>query len=177
MTKTIDEPREPGLEERVLAALDRFRPRLRSLLFRYRIPWADSEDVAQEIALVALRFAGASRDLDSWLFGVAHNRCRMYWRKELRREEPSLDSVPEPRLDPDEERRLWRIDFERGLAELPPLHGRVLRLVAAGYRRQEAADLVGYSNTGVRKLVERSVRRLAAGVRTGRLPRSVSSPR
>jgi DNA-directed RNA polymerase specialized sigma24 family protein len=83
MDKSTDEPREAGLEERVLAALERFRPRLRSLLFRYRIPWADSEDVAQEVALVALRFAGASRDLDSWLFGVANNRCRLYWRSEF----------------------------------------------------------------------------------------------
>ncbi len=166
---------DPGAvsEERVLAALERFRPRLRSLLFHYRIPSADGEDVTQEIAIVALRFAGESRDLDSWLVGVAHNRCRLYWRKAARREEPGLDSAPEPILDPDEEHRVRCIDFERGLAELPPRHGRVLRLVAAGYRRQEAAAIVGYSSTGIRKMVERSLQRLAAGARTGRFPRTL----
>lgn len=151
---------ETSDEKCVLDALERFRPRLRALLVRFRIPWQDGEDLAQDVAIIALSAGGASDCLEAWLLGVASNLCRLYWRKRLRREEPPLDSIPEPTFDPDENHRVRLIDLDRGLKGLPPRQEEALRLVAAGYPSEEVAARVGYAATGIRKLIQRNVARL-----------------
>jgi len=154
-------PVGPSDESQILAALERFRPRWMALLARFGIPRQDGEDLAQELAIIALLKSGESVSLDLWLLGVGANLCRMYWRKKLRREEPPLDAIPEPVGPLDEDHWIRRIDLDRGLERLPPRQGAVLRLVVAGYPNREIAEQVGYSNAGIRKLIARNVARLA----------------
>lgn len=163
----------PCAETQILASLERVRPRLKHLLARYRMGREDGEDLAQDLAIIALRQAGGIEKLEPWLLGVARNLCRMHFRRKLRREEPALDETPEPSVPHDEDRWIARVDFDRSLARLPPRQGEVLRLVAEGYEKREAAERVGYSSKGIRKLIARNVARLAG--RSGRDPQGIST--
>lgn len=147
---------------RTLAALERIRPRLKRVFANFRVPWADAEDLVQNLALLALTKGSAAANLESWLMGAAWNLCRLRLRKRMQREESPLDSVPEPLAPCEEDEWICRVDFERCLLLLPPRHRSVLRLLAAGVPKPEIAAKVGYSNAGIRKLILRDIARLAA---------------
>ena len=68
---------EPSLEE----VLERMQPRLKRILFRYRIPAQDAEDILQETFLIMVAKWGSIRNPDSWLLATLANRCVIYWRK------------------------------------------------------------------------------------------------
>jgi RNA polymerase sigma-70 factor (ECF subfamily) len=77
-------------------------------------------DVVQESFIAATRHIGTLREdgrFASWLFGIAHQKCLLHWRK---RKEILLDELPEPTDDfedgPDE--LLIRREAEAGFMNL-----------------------------------------------------------
>ena len=152
----------PPFETRVLAALERIRPRLKRVLAVFRMRSEDAQDLVQNLAVLALTRGQEAENLEAWLMGATWNLCRMRRRSMQHREAPPLDSIPEPLAPLDEDERIARIDFERSLALLSPGRRKLLRLVVAGHRRRDIAAWTGYTGPGLRKRIARDVSFLAS---------------
>ena len=95
-----------------------------------------SLDVVQETFIAVTRHIGGLRDdskFGSWLFGIAHQKCVLSWRKTNRQEAlqdelsaaaPDFDSSPDDLLIEREQEE----EFFRLLEELPETHRSVLLL-------------------------------------------------
>lgn len=92
-------------------------------------------DVVQETFINATRYIRSLRDdakFGSWLFSIAHQKCRQHWRKPSR-EEPLEDSFTERATDellPDDLliRAEQQEEFMSLLNQLPEIHRSVLLL-------------------------------------------------
>jgi RNA polymerase sigma-70 factor (ECF subfamily) len=93
-----------------------------------------SLDIVQESFIAAVRHIGSLQDnakFGSWLFGIAHQKCILRWRK---RREILVDEIPENADDlesgPDDLliRREQEAEFMNLLNQLPPPHRSVLLL-------------------------------------------------
>ena len=91
-------------------------------------------DIVQETFIAAARHIASLREdgkFGSWLFGIAHQKCRQRWRK---RRESLFDEIPEPVEDfadgPDDLliRREDEAEFMNLLNRLPPLQRSVVLL-------------------------------------------------
>jgi len=56
-------------------------PKLRRILFRFRIPAQDADDLLQETFLVLVSKQESVRNPDAWLQATLSNRCILYWRR------------------------------------------------------------------------------------------------
>ncbi|MGH7940200.1 MAG: RNA polymerase sigma factor, partial [Limisphaerales bacterium] len=95
-----------------------------------------SLDIVQETFIAAFRHIGSLRDdgkFAGWLFGIAHQKCLLQWRKKGGKE-ILLDEIPEA---PDESmdapneiliRGEQEAEFMSALDQLPPRHRSVLLL-------------------------------------------------
>jgi RNA polymerase sigma factor (sigma-70 family) len=152
---------DTGETERVLAALERIRPALRRLMARFRMPVGEAEDLAQNLALVALTRGHQVERLEAWLLGAAWNLCRTHCRRNLGRESVPLEAISEPACLPTQDELENRIDLEKALAALSKPHQLVVRLHLEDREPKEIASRSGYSENGLRKLLQRSIARMA----------------
>jgi len=150
---------------------ERMRPRFRAITRRYRVPPGEAEDLVQEALLTLVAKSRTIRNPEAWLVATLQNRCLVYWRKVLRREErevrPSAELEDEPRWEesleaacsPDEP---WlRLDLERALETLPEGMQELIRLrYEEGRTHREVAERLGYSRNSPSQLCTRALRRL-----------------
>lgn len=140
--------------------LERIEPRLKTVLARYRIPPEDAEDLLQQSLLAYLYKQDSVHDPAAWLTGTLRNRCLMYWRSRRRRlyeavDTSILEGVAEPRRPSQENGDLSR-DLEKVVARLPDRCRSLLQLrYRLGCEPPEAARRLGYSPSGIYKIMDR----------------------
>lgn len=145
--------------------LTRCRPQLSRILFRYRIPAQDSEDLLQETFLILVTKWDSIHAPEAWLAGTLRNRCIIYWRRERTRLYDLMDNAmlevlsrPAP-LAP--ETPEMRFDLAAALARLSPRNRSLLRLrFELGCTSREAGEQLGYEAASVRKMTQRCLVRL-----------------
>jgi RNA polymerase sigma-70 factor, ECF subfamily len=126
-----------------------------------------AEDLTAQTFLAALEGIGRFRgdgSVAAWLFGIAANVCKGYYRFQRRHQQAPLETVSE-RTDvhmPDLERHTYRqsiLDCAlRVLPELSEERQEVLRLrFVAGLDTAETAAVMGKRRGAVRKLLSRAV--------------------
>jgi len=147
---------EPPLEE----LLQRVEPRLKRILFRYRIPAQDADDLLQETFLIMVSKAGSIRNPEAWILATLSNRCVIYWRKQRSRLWDVVDTaILELLADaeaPPQERSELRHDLDSLLSQLPDRCRSVLRLrYGLGCSTAEAAERTGYCKSSIRKVTRR----------------------
>ena len=148
-------PSEPEWWPRLGELLARLRPRLGRILYRYRVPAGDAEDLVQETLLALCSKRGRVRDPEAWIAGTLRNQCLLYWRarrstKENLRwvvsselvatltEVQDVEALLGKRLDPSDPG--LRHDLARALARLPEPWAEVVRLrIVAGCSDDETA--------------------------------------
>ncbi|HEY2739579.1 MAG TPA: hypothetical protein VGK45_14315, partial [Thermoanaerobaculia bacterium] len=57
------------------------RSRLRLILKAYRIPYPDTEDLLQDVLVVAFCKWETVHTHDSWLLGTLRRKCWLYWKR------------------------------------------------------------------------------------------------
>lgn len=145
--------------------LDRCRPRLSRVLYRYRIPAQDAEDLLQETFLILVTKWDSIRAPEAWLVATLRNRCIIYWRRCRARIYDLMDDAmlevlasAEP---PAQERADLRKDLNQALSQLAPHHRRLLSLrYAYGCTSSEVGEVLGYGAGSVRKMAQRCLDRL-----------------
>jgi RNA polymerase sigma factor (sigma-70 family) len=147
---------EPSLEE----LLERVEPKLKRILFRYRIPAQDADDLLQETFLIMVSKAGTIRNPEAWILATLSNRCVIYWRKQRSRLWDVVDTaILELLADveaPAQEKMELRHDLDSLLAQLPDRCRAVLRLrYGLGCSTAEAAERTGYCKSSIRKVTRR----------------------
>jgi len=145
--------------------LTRSRPRLSRILFRYRIPAQDAEDLLQETFLILVTKWESIHAPEAWLAGTLRNRCIIYWRRQRTRLYDLMDDAmlevlayAEP---PPQERAEIRCDLGGALARLSRRNRSLLRLrFEYGWTSREAGERMGYAASSVRKMTQRCLARL-----------------
>jgi len=146
--------------------VERVQPRLKNLLWHYRIPIDDAEDLIQDTFMSLVHSAHEVNDPEAWLIGTLKRQCLMYWRKRRR---SLYDAVDETLLEwlatpmaPPQEREQMRADLASLIDRLPPKCRKVLRLrFLLGYEPQEVAEKLGYSSTSIGKVTHRCLAALS----------------
>ncbi|MFA7250204.1 MAG: RNA polymerase sigma factor [Dehalococcoidia bacterium] len=124
--------------------------------FRSRIPReSDAEDLAAETFVDAFRglhtFQWRERPFGAWMFGIARNRLRMYYR--ARKETFELDDA----LDAHVRDEFLDVDIRDILERLPANYRTVIELrYVLGLSGEEAAAAMGRSHGSTRKLLQRA---------------------
>ena len=114
----------------------------------------DAADVAQEVALEALRGLHKLRDperFDAWVYRITARRALRLLQSQRRRRETTLDTVGEPEqpvfsFDEDELAEQWSAvpQIREALAQLPPRQRLALALrYVAGLTDRQIADVLG----------------------------------
>ena len=156
----------PSSEASVAQLIDRAQPRLRRVLFRFRVPTQDAEDLLQETFLILISKWETLSNPEAWLVATLANRCIIYWRKRRSRLWDLVDStVLELLADSgaaQQDNLDLRADLESLIATLPTRCQRLLRLrFGLGCSTAETAEQLGYCRSSVRKVTHRCVASLA----------------
>lgn len=120
----MDPPTPPRSEIPSLAeALERVGPKLRRILFRYRIPARDADDLLQETLLVLVSKQESVRNPEAWLQATLSNRCVLYWRQRRGRvaelvDRTILELLADPAV-PSDEAAAIRSDLDLLISRLP----------------------------------------------------------
>lgn len=120
----MDLPTPPRSEAPSLAeVLERVGPRLRRILFRYRIPARDADALLEETFLVLVSKQESVRNPDAWLQATLSNRCVLYWRRRRSQvwelvDRTILELLGDPCVDRDEGIAI-RADLEALISRLP----------------------------------------------------------
>ena len=150
------------------ALFSRYAPRLRQMLGR-RI--ARGEDVADLVQQTFLQLHRARRDfrpdakLRPWLYTIALNLSRQYFRRRGRRPETGLgeQEPPERGREGDPERSSVARELREALAELPSAQREVIELHwFEGLPFKEVAEIVGASESAVKVRAHRGYEKLRA---------------
>lgn len=163
----IDE--QPLAEESFDELLERLRPRLKQILFRYQIPPEDAEDILQEALLATVLKWERIRNPEAWLVVTLKNRCLIYWRRRrgavcTPMDTVALELLSEPEEAPQEREHL-RWDLDNLIDNLPSRHRELLRMrYLMGHTPSEVAKRLGYQQSSVRKLASRALARLSEAV-------------
>src|SRR6476661_3173883 len=64
--------------------LELLYPRLRSLLKKYRIPFADADDILQDAVLSLVEHKDRVENAQAWLLTVVKFRCSIFHRRQVR---------------------------------------------------------------------------------------------
>jgi RNA polymerase sigma factor (sigma-70 family) len=145
----MDPPTPPRSEASSLAeALERVGPKLRRILFRYRIPARDADELLQETFLVLVSKQESVRNPDAWLQATLSNRCVLYWRRRRGRvselvDRTILELLGDPEV-PEDEAAAIRSDLEVLISRLPERCQLLLRrrygLLPASEERQDDVE-------------------------------------
>jgi RNA polymerase sigma-70 factor, ECF subfamily len=134
----------------------RHRMPLYVFLFQMTRDAEASFDLVQETFISAMRHIGGLQDdskFASWLFGIAHQKCLQFWRKQ-NREMAAFEELAQSPMDFDPEddprrtliRREQEADFLKMLEGLPLPHRSVLTLYfIEDFSLQEIAEITGVS--------------------------------
>jgi DNA-directed RNA polymerase specialized sigma24 family protein len=119
----MDLPTPPRSEPSLAEVLERVGPKLRRILFRYRIPARDADDILQETFLVLVSKQESVRNPEAWLQATLSNRCVLYWRRRRSRvwelvDRTILELLGDSGLPPDEDAAI-RSDLESLISKLP----------------------------------------------------------
>ena len=120
----MDPPTPPRSETPSLAeALVKVGPKLRRILFRYRIPARDADDLLQEAFLVLVSKQESVRNPEAWLQATLSNRCVLYWRRRRGRvselvDRTLLELLGDPEIPADEAAAI-RSDLDLLISRLP----------------------------------------------------------
>jgi RNA polymerase sigma factor (sigma-70 family) len=151
-----------SVAERLVESLERLRPRLKQIVWSFRLQAEEAEDVLQDVLIVALDHLHrcAIEDLDAWILVTLRYQCLMFLRKKearLRRETVWAELLAARRPGPGNQLREALLS---GIAQLPRKHRHILRLRLAGHSNADISELTGFSIHVVRKLCLQAVRRL-----------------
>jgi RNA polymerase sigma-70 factor (ECF subfamily) len=140
--------------------LERVEPKLKRILYRYKIPAQDADDLLQETFLIMVSKASSIRNPEAWILATLSNRCVIYWRKQRSRLWDVVDTaILELLADaeaPAQERTELRHDLDSLLSQLPDRCRSVLRLrYGLGCSTAEAAERTGYCKSSIRKVTRR----------------------
>ncbi|MCB1057615.1 MAG: sigma-70 family RNA polymerase sigma factor [Acidobacteria bacterium] len=175
--KTSPEPasREPPPTDPITELLQVLKPRLKTILARFRIPRQDAEDVLQDSLLLLVRRHAGLRDPAAYLLSTLQYRCHMYWRHRRRDRlldigDQLLEHLAPPMRAADQAAVEARRDLGRQLATLEPGARRLVLLrYALGYTNRETARRLGLPHDSVRQRARYArnllARRLAAADR------------
>ena len=154
-----------ALEREVVEQFGQTRERLLRYLLGFGLSMHDCEEIVQETFLALfqhLRRGRSRRNLQAWLFRVAHN-LGLRKRQRTRKTEEIGDSVIDPTPNPEDQfatsqtqrRLLAAVDA------LPELDRRCLALRAEGLRYREIAEILDISLGGVALALGRALARIA----------------
>lgn len=158
-----------------------FSPRLYRFLVRLGARVDLAEDLHQETWIAAARHAPRlvdDTDLAAWLYTIARNKYRSWWRWSVRSLEARLRArAPEP-VGPDPVPALvLRHDLARALAALPPIHREVLLLVGCeGLDHAQAAAVLGLREGALRQRLLRARAALAERLEAQNLDEDAAAP-
>lgn len=147
--------------------LERCRPQLSRVLFHFRIPPEDAEDLLQETFVILISKWDSVRSPEAWLAGTLRNRCILYWRRRRARIDEAMDAAMLDLLaesePPPQERSDLRSDLALALARLEPRQRSILKLrFGWGCTSREAGERTGHGAANVRKMTQRSIALLNA---------------
>ncbi len=153
-------PFEQLPEDRLGDVVRRVKPRLKTLLARYRIPPEETEDLLQTTFLQLVHQWDHIRDYDAWVIGTLKRQCLMYWRSQRRRLYSAVDSalleMLSPTVAPEQERAGLLQDLQVLIDRLPERCRTLLKLrFRMGYEPGEAAEQMGYSGQSIGKITTR----------------------
>jgi RNA polymerase sigma-70 factor (ECF subfamily) len=163
------------------ALFSRYAPKLRQMLAR-RI--SRSDDVADIVQQTFLQLHRARKDfradakLRPWLYTIAMNLARQYFRRRGRRPETGLgEHEPAERgREGDPERKAVAKELRAALAELPPPQREVIELHwFEGLPFKEVAVIVGASESAVKVRAHRGYEKLRGRLADGPVTGSRSS--
>ena len=149
--------------------LDRCRLRLSRVLYRFRIPTQDAEDLLQETFLILVSKWECIHSPEAWLVATLRNRCIIYWRHRRARiydlmDDAMLEVLAQAQAAaeaPAQEQAELRRDLGAALDRLAPHHRQLLLLrYAYGCTSQEVGERLGYGAGSVRKMTQRCLDRL-----------------
>lgn len=162
-------------EESFDELLERLRPRLKQILYRYQVPPEDAEDILQEALLATVLKWERIRNPEAWLVVTLKNRCLIYWRRRrgsvcTPMDTVALELLSEPE-DPPQEREHLRWDLNSLIDKnLPSRHRDLVRMrYLMGHTPSEVAERLGYQQSSVRKLASRALARLSEQVEADKL--------
>jgi RNA polymerase sigma-70 factor (ECF subfamily) len=159
------------LENEVITLFDRFRSRLLRYVLSFGIPIHDGEEIIQEVFLSLfqhLQRGRSRRNLDGWIFRVAHNLAlKQRTSNQRAKETVALESsMVERHLDPGPNPEQQMNNCQRRerlfsvLRALPEQEQRCLFLRVEGLRYREIASVLGMSLGAVSISLTRSLARL-----------------
>lgn len=157
---------DPQVAESFDELLERLRPRLKQILYRYQVPIEDAEDILQEALLATVLKWERIKNPEAWLVVTLKNRCLIYWRRRRGSLYTAVDTVAlelltEPE-DPPQERDHLRWDLGNLIGTLPSRHQTLLHMrYVLGHTPSEVAEQLGYCQSSVRKLASRCLARLS----------------
>jgi RNA polymerase sigma factor (sigma-70 family) len=158
-------PKSSGAcEEEIVALLRLARPRLRALFRGFRVSREDAEDMVQEAMLVMLRRWTEIEEPAQFLLGTVRNKMLALLRRrralrEVHVDESSLEQIGGVHLPQSETD--CRFDVATLLSILPERGGQIVELrYGEGLSSREIAAELSYSESGIRKIAMRHLRRL-----------------
>ena len=152
-----DQSRDP---DALPALLERVGPDLARLLYRFRIPPQDTDDLLQELVVQYLENQRRVESPEAWLVGTLRFRCALYWRRRRRSLVETIDSAILDELAGGSPGRQEHDDLSRDLCRaIDRLSERCRSFIrlryGLGYENPEVAERLGYSKTGIRKISSR----------------------
>jgi RNA polymerase sigma factor (sigma-70 family) len=153
----------PDIVESTLAEAE---PELRALLWRFRVPPDDAQDLLQDTILAFLLRRERVLSPTPWLLTTLKNRCLQYWRKRRRSLLVAVDSALlddlGPSRAPEQERSDLRRDLSGALDRLTPRCRQILRLrYGFEYTGPEIADRLGAKAPAIRQATLRCLSALS----------------
>lgn len=164
------------------AVVERMRPKLHALFYRFRLSPEDAEDVLQSALVQALVRWPQIRNKDAWLYVTVFRMCRGAWRSAWKRDVVPMDPqdlewVGGAAAPPQE--RLERIaDVARVCRSLSRRQEKVLILRHGhGLKAAEVAAEVGVQPCSVRKLAHRAMVQVRTALREEQAARTAAALR
>lgn len=145
------------------------RARTRALLWRYRIPSCDQEDLLQDALLAMVRAGEGVAHRERWLLGTARNLCAEYhrrrkcWERLVEFVDPETLCSLTPLIDPPQSSAEASHDLSKALilSQLTPHERTMIRLrFEQGLASWEIASRIGCHEGNVRKATAKALARL-----------------
>jgi RNA polymerase sigma factor (sigma-70 family) len=150
----------------VAAVLERVEPDVRRIVWRFRVPAEDAQDLIQDcvVSLLLRRHEVASPE--PWFLATVKNRCLQYWRRRrrslLRAIDAGLLEEIGPTTGPEQERCDLRRDLGGALEGLTPRCRRILKLrYGFDFTGPEVASRIGARQDAVRQATLRCLSALS----------------
>ena len=145
------------------------RPRMLSILARYKIPAADGDDLLQDALLATLKRWEDIENIEAWLLSVLRHQCCNYqrrrscWSRIVQPMDPAeLQAISFP-LEPPQELLEVQCDLQRLRPELCSDERHLLFLwFSEDLGRKEIASRIGCHPANVPKVIRRVLARLKA---------------